>query len=273
MWHWNAGKAVIACALAWPALAETLILQSATSPRDSGWFDQVLPIAEQALELNIQVIAVGSGQALKNAQRCDGDLLLTHAPAAEIKFIESGFGQSRIALMNNPFVLIGPNDDPAEIRHSSSTQEALSKIHRRPHRFISRGDDSGTHAAELRLWQQAQLDPAPHSGEWYWQSGTGMGGVLNIAAETGAYALSDRASWIAFGRKQQHQILLENLPELANPYHWVTLNPEHCPEANHQAAKRLVKWFGTPAGQQAVESHRHQGQPLFTAPSLNTENK
>ena len=273
MWRWNAGSLVIAFALAFPALAETLILQSATSPRDSGWFDRVLPIAEQSLDIDVQVIAVGSGQALKNAQRCDGDLLLTHAPAAEIGFIEAGFGQSRIALMNNPFVLIGPDEDPAEIRDSSSAQEALSKIHRRQHRFISRGDDSGTHVAELRLWQQAQLDPAPYSGEWYWQSGTGMGGVLNIATETSAYALSDRASWIAFGRKQQHQILLENLPELANPYHWVTLNPEHCPEANHQAANRLVDWFGTPAGQQAVESHRHQGQPLFTAPSSSTERK
>lgn len=271
MWRWNAGRAVIACALAWPALAETLILQSATSPRDSGWFDQVLPIAEKALDIDIQVIAVGSGQALKNAQRCDGDLLLTHAPAAEIGFIEAGFGQSRIALMNNPFVLIGPDNDPAEVRDSSSAADALSKIHRTQHRFISRGDDSGTHAAELRLWKQAQLDPAPYSGDWYWQSGAGMGGVLNIAAETGSYALSDRASWIAFGRKQQHQIVLEDLPELANPYHWVTLNPEHCPEANHPVANRLIEWFSTSDGQQAVESHQHLGQPLFTAPSSNTE--
>ena len=273
MWRWNAGRLVLACALAFPALAETLILQSATSPRDSGWFDQVLPIAEQSLDIDVQVIAVGSGQALKNAQRCDGDLLLTHAPAAEIGFIEAGFGQSRIALMNNPFVLIGPDEDPAGIRDSGSAAQALSKIHQTQHRFISRGDDSGTHAAEVRLWQQAQLDPAPYSGDWYWQSGTGMGGVLNIAAETNAYTLSDRASWIAFGRKQQHKILLEHLPELANPYHWVTLNSEHCPEANHQAANRLIEWFSTSAGQQAIESHRHMGQPLFKAPSSSTESK
>lgn len=273
MWRWNAGRLVIAYALAFPALAETLILQSATSPRDSGWFDQVLPIAEQSLDIDVQVIAVGSGQALKNAQRCDGDLLLTHAPAAEIGFIEAGFGQSRIALMHNPFVLIGPDEDPAGIRDLGSAAQALSKIHQTQHRFISRGDDSGTHTAELRLWQQAQLDPAPYSGDWYWQSGTGMGGVLNIAAETNAYTLSDRASWIAFGRKQQHQILLEDLPELANPYHWVTLNSEHCPEANHQAANRLIEWFSTSAGQQAIESHRHMGQPLFRAPSSSTESK
>ena len=273
MSRWSAGNLVLLAGLAWPALAETLVVQSATSPRDSGWFAHVLPMAEQALDIDIQVIAVGSGQALKNAQRCDGDLLLTHAPAAETAFIKEGFGQARIALMNNPFVLIGPDDDPAAVAEFGSTREALQAIYQTQHRFISRGDDSGTHAAERRLWQQAQRDPTRHSGDWYWQSGTGMGGVLNIAAETGSYALSDRASWIAFGRKQQHRILLQGLPELANPYHWVTLNPKHCPGARHQSANRLIAWFQTQAGQQAVESHRFEGLPLFTVPSSNMENK
>lgn len=261
--------AVLLTVPAGAALADggRLVIQSTTSTQNSGLYDVLLPLFEAESGYETRVVAVGTGQAIKNAANCDGDILIVHAREAEEAFVASGFGTERHDLMSNDFVLVGPDADPAALREAGSLTEALTRLAQA--RFLSRGDDSGTHLAELALWDRAGIAPDALSGRQ--ESGQGMGATLNMAVAMEAYTLTDRATWIAFGNKRAHTVLFENDPALLNRYGVVPVSPDHCPRANAAAAKALADWLTGPAGQAAIGAYRVNGQQMFTPAAAPSE--
>ena len=246
-----------------PVCAETLILQSTTSTQNSGLYEYLLPLYQQETGDTVHVVAVGTGQALTNGRRCDGDLLLIHSKADEEKFVKDGYGLMRRQVMYNDFVLIGPASDPADIHSSKSAQMAFKRLFDTSSRFVSRGDNSGTHKSEKKRWQSAGRMPAPHSGDWYLETGTGMGATLNTAVELDAYSYSDRATWLKFGNRANHKIVFEGDPELFNQYGVVLINPDHCPHINLEAATQFANWLTGSAGQTHIANYQLNGAPLF----------
>ena len=188
-----------------------ILVQSTTSTQNSGLYDYLIPKFEAETGMQVAVVAVGTGQAIKNAMNGDADVLLVHAMQSELKFVEQGFGIERYDVMYNDFVLIGPKDDPAKVAQVETINEALIALKGSEQRFISRGDDSGTHKKELRLWQAADMMP---TGKWYVETGSGMGATIRMAVEMNGYTLTDRATWIAFRGKEDHRILLSGQSEL-----------------------------------------------------------
>lgn len=243
------------------AAADPLILQSTTSTQNAGLYDAILPDFTDKTGITVHVVAVGTGQAIKNAQNCDADLLLVHATAAEEAFVAAGYGLARNDVMYNDFVFVGPADDPAGIKHTSAT-DALQKIAEAKHPIVSRGDNSGTHQAELALWANAGLSPVSDA-RWYLETGAGMGATLNTAVGLGAYVMTDRATWVRFANKGDFAILVEGDPLLFNQYGVVTINPDHCPNANHSDAVTLRDWLLGPNGQTAIAAYQIEGQQLF----------
>lgn len=193
-------------------LADTIIVQSTTSTQNSGLYDYLFPILKKDTGVQVNIIAVGTGQAIKNAMRCDGDMLLVHARSAEETFVADGYGEYRRDLMYNDFVIIGPKADPANVAGARDINEVLQRIVQAGAKFASRGDDSGTHKKERSLWQAAAIDPDTGSGQWYLETGSGMGATLNTGVSLGAYVLTDRATWISFANKQNSTILFEGAP-------------------------------------------------------------
>lgn len=255
--------ALLALLLATPVSAETIIVQSTTSTQNSGLLDDLRPRIAEATGVTIQVVAVGTGQALKNARNGDGDLLLVHARALEDQFVAEGWGTARYDLMYNDFIIVGTPADPAGVAAQDSAAQALAAIAALPARFVSRGDSSGTHVKELSLWDSIGMDPAAASGTWYLESGSGMGATLNIAVEERAYTLTDRGTWISFGNKKDHQILLEGDPALFNPYGLIAVNPDRHPHVRFEAAMKVIDWLTGPDGQQAIADYKLDGQQLF----------
>ncbi|MDA4847667.1 substrate-binding domain-containing protein [Hoeflea poritis] len=245
------------------AAGEFIVLQSTTSTQNSGLYEHLLPGFEKKTGIQVRVVAVGTGQAIKNAGNCDGDLLLVHAKAAEEAFVAEGGGKQRRDVMYNDFVLVGPSADPAEIGGSAQIGDALQRIAHSRAAFASRGDDSGTHKKELALWNGIGVDPQAHSGSWYRETGSGMGATLNVAVGMDAYVLTDRATWISFGNQADHRILVEGDPALFNQYGVVTIDPAHCPNVKEAAAERFVEWLLGPEGQAAIAGFRLDGQQLF----------
>ncbi|MBF9032041.1 solute-binding protein [Rhodobacterales bacterium HKCCE3408] len=239
-----------------------VLVQSTTSTQNSGLYDAILPIAEEALGLDIRVVAVGTGQALQNAERCDGDMLIVHARDAEIAFVAAGFGTERQDLMYNDFVIVGPATDPAGIADAPDAATALGAIAAAAAPFASRGDDSGTHRKELSLWDGV-ADVAAASGTWYRETGSGMGATLNVAAGMGAYTLTDRATWLAFENRGDLAILFQGDPELFNQYGVIPVDPEHCPNVNINGAQAFTDWLVSEAGQQAIADYTLGGEQLF----------
>lgn len=247
-----------------PALAEKYILmQSTTSTQNSGLFDHLLPQFSEETGISVRVVAVGTGQAIRNASNGDGDLLFVHAKPAEEAFVADGFGLSRHDVMYNDFVIVGPVGDPANLADQSDVLSALTALEQAQMPFVSRGDDSGTHKAELRLWDAAGVDPAAASGSWYRETGSGMGATLNIAVGMGAYAMTDRATWIAFGNKGDHRVLFEGDARLFNQYGIIAVNPSKHPNVKADLAKAFVDWILSDAGQTAIAAYRVDGQQLF----------
>lgn len=240
-----------------------LILQSTTSTQNSGLYDALLPQFEKTVDFRVHVVAVGTGQALRNAANCDGDLLIVHAKAAELAFVAKGYGSERHDLMYNDFVLIGPSDDPAQVADAPSLNAALHRLAARKTPFISRADDSGTHKKELALWQAAGLDPSPDSGTWYLETGAGMGASLGTAIEVRGYILSDRATWLAFAKKRDHKILFQGDPQLFNQYGVIPVSPQHCPRVKAARARALMDWLLSAEGQAAIAGYRRSGEQLF----------
>ena len=242
---------------------EFIVLQSTTSTQNSGLFDAILPEFEKESGVEVRVVAVGTGQALRNGRNGDGDVLLVHAKTAEEAFVDEGFGVARRDVMYNDFVIVGPSADPAAVSGQMNVDAALMAIAETASKFASRADDSGTHKAELRLWSAAGLDPADQSGKWYIETGSGMGATLNIAAGIGAYVLTDRATWIAFENKRDLQLLFEGDERLFNQYGVIAVNPDLHSHVKFDAAQQFIDWLTGPAGQGAIESYQLSGQQLF----------
>lgn len=245
------------------ALGETIIIQSTTSTQNSGLYDLLLPQFEADTGIKARVVAVGTGQAIKNAARCDGDVLIVHAKKAEEDFVASGYGTARHDLMYNDFILVGPKADPIGVSKTHSIHEALILIARANARFASRGDDSGTHKKELQLWAPTTVNVARASGTWYREMGAGMGATLNAAIGMDAYTLTDRATWIAFENKRNHTIIIEGDEKLYNQYGIVSINPERCAKLKTEAAQSFVDWMISDKGQTAIGAYKRDDQQLF----------
>jgi tungstate transport system substrate-binding protein len=246
-----------------PAAKRFITLASTTSTANSGLFDHILPLFTAATAIEVRVVAVGTGAALKLGERGDADVVLVHARAAEEAFVARGFGALRRDLMYNDFVIVGPASDPAGIAGSAEAPAALTAIARAAAPFVSRGDDSGTHKAELRLWRAAGIDPNEGSGKWYFETGSGMGATLNTAAAKGAYGLSDRGTWLAFRNRGDLVVVVEGDRRLFNPYGVMLVNPERHPHVKRAAAMALIDWLTSAPGQAAIASFKIGGEPLF----------
>ncbi|MGR3802889.1 substrate-binding domain-containing protein [Marinibacterium profundimaris] len=242
---------------------EFIIVQSTTSTQNSGLFDHLLPMFQDKTGIEVRVVAVGTGQAIKNAANGDGDVLFVHAKPAEEKFVSDGDGVVRYDVMYNDFVIVGPADDPAGVSGSSDVTAALTQIAEAGAPFASRGDDSGTHKAELRLWEAAGVDAPASSGEWYRETGSGMGATLNAGTAMGAYIMTDRATWIAFGNKGDYEIAVEGDPRMFNQYGIILVNPEKHPNVKVEAGQTFVDWVISPEGQDAIADYKVDGQQLF----------
>lgn len=257
--------AIVLAGLAGPASATetSIIVQSTTSTANSGLYDYLLPIFEKKSGIKVHVVAVGTGQAIKNAQNCDGDVLLVHAKPSEEKFVADGFGVSRSEVMYNDFIIVGPPSDPAAIKGAKSAGEALKKIAASGAPFASRGDNSGTHQAELVLWKAAGVDPKAESGKWYRETGSGMGATLNTAVGMNAYALTDRGTWISFKNRGDFEVIVEGDTSLFNQYGAILVNPEKCRNVKAKAGQTFIDWILSAEGQNAIRSYTIEGQQLF----------
>ncbi len=245
------------------AASEFITVQSTTSTQNSGLFDEILPAFQEQTGIEVRVVAVGTGQAIRNAQNGDGDVLLVHAKPSEEAFVADGWGVQRFDVMYNDFVIVGPASDPAGIGGGGNVVAALTAIATAEAPFASRGDDSGTHKAELRHWETAGVDVASASGGWYRETGSGMGATLNAGQGMNAYVMTDRATWIAFGNKGDHQILVEGDPALFNQYGVILVNPEKHPSVKVEPGQAFVDWLIGPRGQAAIANYRVDGQQLF----------
>ena len=241
----------------------SIIVQSTTSTKNSGLYDYLLPKFTKETGIDVHVVAVGTGAAVRNAMNCDGDVLLVHSQQREEDFVASGYAPRRYALMYNDFILIGPKSDPAQLAEGQDAVAALRKIAAKGHSFISRGDDSGTHIKERELWKIAAFDPTAHSGDWYREVGTGMGATINIAVGLGAYTLSDRATWLKFTNKSDFKILVEGDKRLFNPYGIMRVTKEKCPRANISHAQTFIDWLTSNAGQTLITDYKINGKTLF----------
>ena len=243
--------------------AESIIVQSTTSTQNSGLFDYILPKFTAKTGIEVRVVAVGTGQALKNARNGDGDVLLVHAKPAEEKFIADGYGVKRSDLMYNDFVIVGPRSDPAGIGGTRDVTAALTKLANARAPFASRGDDSGTHKKEVSLWKQSGVNPNEASGDWYRETGSGMGATLNTAAGMGAYTMSDRATWLAFKNKADMEILVEGDKRLFNQYGVILVNPKKHPHVKVKQGQAFIDWLLSKEGQEAIASYKLNGKQLF----------
>jgi tungstate transport system substrate-binding protein len=247
-----------------PAMAgdRSIVVASTTSTQDSGLFGYLLPILKAKTGIEVKVIAQGTGQALDTARRGDADVVFVHAKAQEEKFLAEGFGVKRFDVMYNDFVLIGPKRDPAGVK-GKDIAAALKAIQAKAAPFVSRGDRSGTHSAELALWKQAGIDIASSKGPWYREIGQGMGAALNIASAINGYVLSDRGTWISFKNRGDLEITVEGDKRLFNQYGVMLVSPAKYPTVKKELGQTFVDWLVSPEGQAAIASYKIDGQQLF----------
>ena len=241
----------------------SIIVASTTSTQDSGLFGHLLPIFTAKTGIEVKVIAQGTGQALDTARRGDADVVFVHAKAAEEKFLAEGFGVKRYPVMYNDFVLIGPKSDPAHIKGAKDIVAALKTIREKAAPFVSRGDRSGTHIAELNLWKSAGIDIAADKGPWYRDIGQGMGAALNTASAMNAYVLSDRGTWLSFKNRGDLDIVVEGDQRLFNQYGVMLVNPEKHPHVKKEWGQAFVDWLISPEGQKAIADYKIEGKQLF----------
>ncbi len=243
--------------------AKFITVQSTTSTQNSGLFDFILPVFKKQTGINVRVVAVGTGQALKNGRNGDGDVLFVHAKSAEEQFIVGGYGVKRFDVMYNDFVIVGPASDPARLAETKNIFSALKKISTSKSLFASRGDNSGTHKKELQLWTKTGLDPTLQSGTWYRETGSGMGATLNVAVGMGAYTMTDRATWIAFENKGQMKVLSEGDPLLFNQYGVMLVNPKKHPHVKAELGEKFISWLTDEKGQATIAAYKLKGKQLF----------
>ncbi len=238
-----------------------ITVASTTSTENSGLFDTLLPQFQEASGIEVRVVAVGTGKAIKMAESGDADVLFVHHKPSEEKFVADGFGVERFDVMYNDFIIVGPGADPAGVR-GAGVNEALQKIAENGSVFASRGDDSGTHKKERSLWSAAGVEPG---GEWYRETGSGMGATLNVASGVGGYALTDRATWLKFANKGDMAIVVEGDPVLFNQYGVILVNPAKHAHVKVDDGQAFVDWLVSDAGQQAIDAYRLEGQQAFFA--------
>ncbi len=258
--------AISACiVLSAPALAQdkSIVVASTTSTQDSGLFGHILPLFKAKSGIDVKVIAQGTGQALDTARRGDADVVLVHAKSQEEKFVADGFGVKRSDLMYNDFVLIGPGSDPAGVKGSTDIVAALQAIQKKAAPFVSRGDKSGTHAAELALWKQAGIEIDTAKGPWYREIGQGMGAALNMAGSTNAYVLSDRGTWLSFKNPGDLVISVEGDRRLFNQYGVILVNPAKHPAVKKELGQTFIDWLLSDEGQAAIAGYKINGKQLF----------
>ncbi len=258
------GGIVLSCALGCagsdPAPRPTLVLATTTSTQDSGLLDELLPAFKEQSGIDVKVVAVGSGQAIELGRRGDADVLLTHSPEAEARFVADGFARERLPVMHNDFVIVGPSADPASVKQAASAAEALNAMAAGNYPFVSRGDDSGTHQKELALWRRAGVEPR---GEWYLSAGAGMGQTLRIGTEKNAYVLTDRATWLALKGELGSVVLFEGDEQLLNRYSVMVVSQKRADI--QKAAKQFARFLRSPEGRQIISQFGTAkfGQPLF----------
>ncbi|GAB4172198.1 MAG: extracellular solute-binding protein [Rhodocyclaceae bacterium] len=252
-------------AAASPVLAQEpfITVASTTSTEQSGLFGHLLPLFEQQTGIRVRVVALGTGQALDLGRRGDADVLFVHDKAAEERFVAEGYGVDRREVTYNDFVLIGPKDDPAGIAGGKDVLAALRRIAAAKAPFVSRGDKSGTHAAELRYWKAAGVDLGKARGPWYRETGSGMGPALNTAASMNAYLVADRGTWLSFRNPRDLRILVEGDTRLFNQYGVMLVNPARHPHVKADAGRRFIDWLVSPEGQKAIAAYRVGGRQLF----------
>jgi len=276
MFHRRALIATIALnviIVATPVYAQdkSIIVASTTSTQDSGLFEYLLPIFKQKTGITVKVLAQGTGQALDTARRGDADVVFVHAKSAEEQFLSEGEGVKRFPVMYNDFVLIGPKDDPAGIKGMNDVAKAFQVIKEKQACFVSRGDRSGTHIAELNLWKVAKIDIEKDAGPWYKSIGQGMGAALNFANASNCYVLSDRGTWIHFKNKGDLQILVEGDKRLFNQYGVMLVNPAKHPDVKKDLGQQFIDWLISPDGQKTIANYKIDGEQLFY-PNANDPN-
>ena len=255
---------LLALACAPTALAQRFItVASTTSTEQSGLFGHLLPIFQQKTGIEVRVVALGTGQALDLARRGDADVVFVHAKSAEEEFLREGHGVRRFPVMYNDFVIVGPKSDPAGIAGGADAPEALRKIKNASAAFVSRGDRSGTHIAEVNLWTMAGIDIAKDKGPWYRETGQGMGPALNMASAMNAYLLSDRATWLAFNNRGELAVLVEGDRRLMNQYGVMLVDPEKHPNVKRADGQAFIDWVLSAEGQAAIAAYKIGGEQLF----------
>jgi tungstate transport system substrate-binding protein len=257
---------ILAAALLAPVAgigAESIILSSTSTTRNSGLYAHILPLFTAETGIEVHVVGVGTGQAIKLARRGDADVLLVHHRETEEAFVADGDGVKRFDLMVNDFVIVGPTADPARVRGQVDAPSALQRIARRRNLFVSRGDDSGTHKKEMSLWKAASVDARAASGAWYRETGSGMGATLNTAVAMGAYTLTDRATWLKFQNKDGLAIMVEGDARLINQYGVILVNPAKHPHVKAREGRIFIDWLTGAEGQRAIASYRIDGQQAF----------
>jgi tungstate transport system substrate-binding protein len=260
------GITIAACAL-FPLSAfaqeKSIVVASTTSTQDSGLFGHILPLFKAKTGIDVKVVAQGTGQALDTGRRGDADVVFVHAKPAEEKFLAEGFGVKRYPVMYNDFVLIGPANDPAGVKGTQDIVAAFTALKNKRIPFISRGDNSGTHQAELKLWKDAGIDIAKAKGPWYREIGQGMGAALNTASASDAYVFSDRGTWLSFKNRGYLVIVVEGDKRLFNQYGAMLVNPQKHPTVKKELGQRFIDWLVSPEGQQAIADYKINGQQLF----------
>jgi len=255
----------VALLAALPALAQQkfIVVASTTSTEQSGLFGYLLPVFQKKTGIQVRVVALGTGQALDLARRGDADVVFVHARSAEEKFLAEGHGVRRFDVMYNDFVLIGPRSDPAKVSGGRDILDALKRIKAAGAPFVSRGDRSGTHIAELDLWKQAGINIAAEKGPWYRDTGQGMGPALNTAAAMNAYILADRGTWISFKNRGELAIVVEGDKRLFNQYGVMLVNPAKHPNVKKDLGQAFVDWVISPEGQKTIAEYKIGGEQLF----------
>lgn len=255
------GASALALLAALPATAQEFItVASTTSTENSGLFGHILPIFQAETGIEVRVVSQGTGQALETGRRGDADVVFVHARILEEEFVAEGYGVQRFDVMYNDFVLVGPVEDPAGLRDVSDAVTAMTAIAAIEAPFASRGDDSGTHVAEMELWASAGIEPV---GSWYLSTGSGMGATLNTAAQVPAYALTDRGTWLSFANRGPLEIVFEGDPVLFNPYGIILVNPDRHPHVKAEQGQAFIDWIVSDAGQTAIASFALGGEQLF----------
>jgi tungstate transport system substrate-binding protein len=246
-----------------PSEPRRLVLATTTSTENSGLLAELLPPFEEANNVTVSVIAVGTGQALQIGRSGDADVLMVHAPALEEEFVADGYGIERVYFMYNDFVVLGPPDDPAGVRNASSVEDAFGRIAENEAVFISRGDNSGTHVKEQAIWAETGVDPTAASGGWYREVGQGMGAVITLANDQEAYTLSDRGTYLSYVSEIDLEVVNEGDEMLFNPYGAIVVDPERHPHVQADLAQALVDYIVSAEGQQAIADYRVNGFQLF----------